>query len=89
VSPFPVETEYPTVVAGQSMGSYIEWMRSCCRITVLGCPAASVPAGFTAAGLPTGVQVIGGPGADVLVLRAAKAIEGTTGGHYARRPALL
>lgn len=88
VSPFPVETEYPTVVAGQRMGSYIEWMRSCCRITVMGGPAISVPAGFTAAGMPTGVQLVGGPGADVAVLRAAKSLEQATGGHYANRPAL-
>ncbi len=88
VSPFPVETEYPTVVAGQPMSSYIEWMRSCCRITMLGSPAVSVPAGFTDTGMPTGVQIVGGPNADALVLRAAKSFEQATGGHYARRPPL-
>ncbi len=88
VSPFLVETEYPTVVAGQPMSSYIEWMRSCCRITMLGSPAASVPAGFTAAGMPTGVQLVGGPNADALVLRAAKSFEQATGGHYAHPPDL-
>ncbi len=89
VSPFPVETEYPMVIDGRPMDSYIDWMRSCCRITVMGSPAASVPAGFTTGGLPTGVQIIGGPGADITVLRAAKSFEQATGGHYARRPPLL
>ena len=88
VSPFPVETEYPTVVAGRPMGRYIEWMQSCSRITVLGSPAASVPAGFTATGMPTGVQIVGGPNADALVLRAAKSFEQATGGHYAHPPTL-
>ncbi|MGF1473602.1 MAG: amidase [Rubrobacteraceae bacterium] len=34
-------------------------------------PAASVPAGFTEAGLPVGLQVVGGRYRDALVLRAA------------------
>ncbi len=40
-----------------------------------GQPAASVPIGFTAAGLPVGVQIIGACGAEELVLRASAAIE--------------
>ncbi len=78
VSPFPIEVEYPTEVAGQPMSSYIQWMMSCCRITVMGSPALSLPAGFTDAGLPCGVQLIGGPNADIAVLRAAKALEAAT-----------
>jgi aspartyl-tRNA(Asn)/glutamyl-tRNA(Gln) amidotransferase subunit A len=38
-------------------------------------PAASVPCGLTAAGLPIGLQVVGPIGADALVLRAARALE--------------
>jgi aspartyl-tRNA(Asn)/glutamyl-tRNA(Gln) amidotransferase subunit A len=40
-----------------------------------GLPAASVPIGFTAAGLPVGVQIIGGAHAEPAILRAAAAIE--------------
>lgn len=40
-----------------------------------GQPAASVPIGFTASGLPVGVQIIGAVGAEELVLRASAAIE--------------
>jgi aspartyl-tRNA(Asn)/glutamyl-tRNA(Gln) amidotransferase subunit A len=40
-----------------------------------GLPAASVPIGFTAAGLPVGVQIIGGAYAEPTILRAAAAIE--------------
>ncbi len=88
VSPFPVDIEYPRVVAGQTMTSYIEWMMSCCYITVLGSPALSLPAGFTDAGLPVGMQLVGGPWQDLTVLRAAKTIETATG-HGLVRPALL
>jgi aspartyl-tRNA(Asn)/glutamyl-tRNA(Gln) amidotransferase subunit A len=38
-------------------------------------PAISVPCGFTQAGLPIGLQLVGPVGADTLVLRAARAIE--------------
>lgn len=38
-------------------------------------PAASVPCGFTSAGLPVGMQIVGARGADALVLRAARAYE--------------
>jgi aspartyl-tRNA(Asn)/glutamyl-tRNA(Gln) amidotransferase subunit A len=38
-------------------------------------PAISVPCGFTQAGLPIGLQLVGPVGADARVLRAARAIE--------------
>jgi aspartyl-tRNA(Asn)/glutamyl-tRNA(Gln) amidotransferase subunit A len=38
-------------------------------------PAAVVPCGFTAAGLPVGLQLVGARHADALVLRAARAYE--------------
>ena len=38
-------------------------------------PAATVPCGFTAAGLPAGLQIAGPRHADALVLRAARAYE--------------
>jgi len=40
-------------------------------------PAASVPCGLTAIGLPIGVQIVGQLGHDRLVLRAARAVEQT------------
>ena len=48
VDPFPIEQEYATEIDGVPMGSYIEWMRSNSRISVLCCPAISVPIGFSA-----------------------------------------
>jgi aspartyl-tRNA(Asn)/glutamyl-tRNA(Gln) amidotransferase subunit A len=42
-------------------------------------PAASVPCGLTAAGLPVGLQIVGPRHADALVLRAARAYERSAG----------
>ena len=36
------------------MGTYLEWFRTCSRITVTAHPAVAVPAGFTDDGLPIG-----------------------------------
>jgi amidase len=79
VEPFPVETEYPAEVAGVAMGSYLEWMRSCSRVTVTGCPAVSIPAGLTAAGLPVGLQLVARPFAERALLEVAHALDGLTG----------
>ncbi len=78
VAPFPVEQEYPAEVAGQPMSSYIEWMASCWRITVTGCPTLSLPAGFDGDGLPVGIQLVARQGNDVALLRIAAAIEAAT-----------
>jgi aspartyl-tRNA(Asn)/glutamyl-tRNA(Gln) amidotransferase subunit A len=42
---------------------------------VTGLPAVTVPCGFTAGGLPVGLQVAGRPYAEALILRAAAAVE--------------
>jgi aspartyl-tRNA(Asn)/glutamyl-tRNA(Gln) amidotransferase subunit A len=52
-----------------------------------GHPACSVPCGFTEAGLPVGMQLVGRPFDEVTVLRAADAFQRLTDFH-ARRPAL-
>ena len=42
---------------------------------LLGFPAVSVPCGFTDAGLPIGLQIVGRPFAEAKVLRLARASE--------------
>ncbi|WP_214104470.1 amidase [Acrocarpospora catenulata] len=79
VPPFPVEDPYVTRINGQQMPDYLAWMRSCYWISVLGAPALSVPCGFTDAGLPVGVQIVGRPWADLDVLRLGHAFERATG----------
>ncbi|WP_067461128.1 amidase [Actinomadura macra] len=87
VPPFDASAEYPQEVAGRPMPDYLEWMRSCYLISATGCPALSVPAGFTRDGLPIGLQIVGPHHADLAVLRIGHAFEQTTR-HALRRPVL-
>ena len=75
VPPFDVELDWPRTVAGESMETYIDWMRTCCDISVTGCPAVSMPAAFTPDGLPVGLQFVGPPQGDVELLRFARVWE--------------
>jgi amidase len=87
VTPFAVEHEYPTEIDGVSMPHYLGWMRACSRITVSAHPVAAVPAGFTASGLPVGLQLVGRHGGDRELLTHAAAWEHATA-WTARRPPL-
>ncbi|GAA0034682.1 amidase [Brevibacterium metallidurans] len=78
VLPFDIGIEYPTEIDGVAMGSYLDWMRALCLISATGCPAVSVPAGFSASGLPVGVQLVARPGDDVRLLEVAHAFEQAT-----------
>jgi amidase len=79
VPPFAVEQPYPADVNGQPLATYIDWMKSCYFITVTGHPAISVPCGFTAEGLPVGIQIVGRHRDDFGVLQLAHAFEQATG----------
>jgi amidase len=79
VLPFPVEQEWVTEIAGEPQRTYLDWMRSCSRITVTAHPAISVPAGFGPGGLPVGLQLVGRYGADLALLRVAQAFTEATG----------
>jgi amidase len=83
----PVDTTWPREVAGVPMGRYFEWQRLSCRVTVTAHPALSVPGGFSADGLPVGLQLVGRHRGDLALLRHAAAIEAATG-FGARRPPL-
>jgi amidase len=76
VAPFPVEVDWVREIDGVLMANYLEWMCSCTNITMTGCPAASVPGGYTSGGLPVGLQLVARPGADLLVLQVAHALDG-------------
>ena len=72
---FPVGQASPETISGQPT-TYLGWTAFTYPFNLTGSPAATVPAGFTANGLPVGLQIVGRRGEDALVLSAAAAFEG-------------
>ena len=88
VAPFDVDQPYVSEIAGEALPTYLDWMKSCYLISATGHPAISVPCGFTPAGLPVGLQIVGRPYDDLGVLQLAHAFE-QAAGCRSRRPPVL
>ncbi len=78
VLPFDIDQHFVTNINGINLKTYIEWMRSCSRISVTGLPSISIPGGFSEDGLPVGLQIVGGFRKDFSVLQVAHAFEQKT-----------
>jgi amidase len=75
VPPFDVTQYWPDEIEGTRLTTYIDWMKSCYYISVMGTPSISVPCGFTSEGLPIGIQIVGRHGDDWGLLQMAQAFE--------------
>lgn len=84
--PFDVRQPYAAEIDGQTMDTYIDWMKSCYFISTVGNPAMSVPCGFTRDGLPVGLQIVGRHQGEWSVLQLAHAFEQATGFGKRRPP---
>lgn len=78
VWPFPKEWRYPQEIAGRTMDTYHRWMEIVIPVSLVGVPALAMPAGFGAAGLPTGLQMFGPKGSDRMLLRLGQAYHRAT-----------
>jgi aspartyl-tRNA(Asn)/glutamyl-tRNA(Gln) amidotransferase subunit A len=65
----------------------VAWNRLLTPVNVAGYPALSVPCGFDGSGLPVGLQLVGRPFEEALLLRVARTYERVTE-WGARRPAV-
>ncbi len=72
--PFPIHMQGPEKIEGRYVRP-AEFLCFTFPLNLTGQPAASVPAGFTADGLPIGLQIVGRHLDDPLVLRASAAFE--------------
>lgn len=79
VPPFPVENRYVESVNGVKFDNYVHWLAIAYAFTLVGCPAISIPCGFTREGLPVGLQIAARPRGEAKLLPAAKALEGVLG----------
>jgi amidase len=89
VFPFEVEQHWPRSIAGVEMKTYHEWMKATLLITMAGCPALAVPAGFNRSGLPIGIQIVAPNRSEIACLQLARAYEGAMDSSWRRLPGLL
>jgi amidase len=75
VPAFPVEHPHVIEINGRPVGNGMARSFLTYAFSVLGLPAISIPCGFTAGGLPVGLQIVGRRRAEAAVLRAAAAFE--------------
>jgi aspartyl-tRNA(Asn)/glutamyl-tRNA(Gln) amidotransferase subunit A len=74
--PIPaIEAGCVTPASGRFGDEWINWSPYTYPFNLTQQPAASVPCGFSADGLPVALQIVGPPRDDALVLRAARAYE--------------
>jgi aspartyl-tRNA(Asn)/glutamyl-tRNA(Gln) amidotransferase subunit A len=74
VAAFPVEKLIPSHWE-QHPWDWLRWAGFSYPFNLTGLPAATCPCGFTANGLPVGLQIVAGRFQDALVLRASRAFE--------------
>lgn len=78
VFPFDASIFWPREIAGRPMDTYHRWMEVVIPWTLTGLPVANFPVGFSPAGLPMGVQVVGRKHADLELLQLGYAYEQAT-----------
>ena len=88
VLPFDATLHWPAQVNGRTMDTYHRWMEVVVPATMAGLPALSVPAGFSASGLPAGLQILGPTQADWSVLQVGHAYDQACGHSLVRSPLL-
>ena len=88
VLPFDATMHWPHEVNDRTMDSYHRWMEVVVPATMAGLPALSVPAGFSASGLPAGIQILGPTQDDWSVLQVGHSYDLASGHSRVRSPLL-
>jgi Asp-tRNA(Asn)/Glu-tRNA(Gln) amidotransferase A subunit family amidase len=86
VSAFEIGLTGPAMIDGVPTTSFRDWFPYTYPFNLSGHPAVSLPAGFTADGLPVGIQIVGRRFADRAVLALARAFEAARPWSHHRPP---
>jgi amidase len=89
VFPFDAKIHWPKEVGGVSMDTYHRWMQVMIPISMSGCPALSVPAGFNDRGLPMGIQIVGPNHAEMACMQLGHAYDQASNWVTKRPPLTL
>jgi amidase len=81
---FRLDQPLPTEVGGRQVERYYDIFLTTYAFSVTGLPAMAVPCGFTQAGLPVGLQIVGPRLREDLVLQAAAAYAAACPQHFGR-----
>jgi amidase len=79
VTPFPVEQRFVAECGGKKFDNYIQWLGIAYAITLVCCPALSLPCGLTSLELPVGLQMVAAPRGEARLLAGAKVLEDILG----------
>jgi amidase len=86
--PFDAALRWPASFMNQTYTRYIDWMRICWYLSSTESPVLAVPCGFSASGLPIGMQIVGRYRDDWGVLQLGHAYE-RAAAHSLRLPPVL
>jgi amidase len=75
VPPFAVEQRFLEALGDHRFETYVDWITITSAVTLTARPVLALPAGFTSAGLPVGLQVVGPARGEGLVLAAGAMLE--------------
>jgi amidase len=79
VEPFDVDRRYVEEIEGQALETYYDWFAITYALSLTGCPVMSLPCGFTAGGLPVGLQMVAPPRREADLLGVAALAESLLG----------
>jgi amidase len=86
VPAFRIDRPLPTEIGGRPVARFYDAFLFTYAFSVTGLPVLSIPCGFTASGLPVGLQIVGRRLREDMVLDAAAAMAAAAPDHFRRPP---
>jgi amidase len=77
--PFAVEQRYIAELDGAHFDGYMGWLILTYALSITACPIMALPCGFTAGGLPVGLQVVGRPRGEAALFSVSAYMEALFG----------